>query len=317
VEKTGKAIITWAVKILVFVGAWAYVVYKFLHTEQDISTIFSSVYFSIPLFVVVCLGMFFNWAFEALKWQQLVNCSQNITFRKAISGVLVGLPLALITPNRIGEIGGRSIVLEKGHKDAICATFLGSLTQLFATLFFGCFGLLIYCIAFPIDERIQKIAILSTSLFCIILAIVVYCKNKRWIKNLFLTCFGKKFYKQILHLLQIYKKKDVAIATCISCLRYAIFSSQFGILINMLIPELSFIEIFIGITLTYFITTIIPTSVLGEIGIRGSVAMAVFEIFTNQITIVFQISILVWLINIVIPTLVGSFILLNLKRKKK
>lgn len=260
--------------------------------------------------------MLFNWGFEAAKWQQLVNCSQRISYKKALSGVLVGLPLALITPNRIGEIGGRAIVLDKGRTDAICATFLGSLTQLFATLFFGCLGLAIYCLCFPINEKIKETAIIATAITIVLLAIFGFCRNKRWIRKFSLHFVGKNFYKKLLRLFQIYKRNDFAIATCISCIRYCVFSSQFGLLIHMLIPELSTVEIFVGITLTYFFTTIIPTSVLGEIGIRGSVAMAVFELFTNQIAIIFQISILVWLINIVLPTLAGSIILLSIKRNK-
>ena len=85
----------------------------------------------------------------------------------------------------------------------------------------------------------------------------------------------------------------------------------------MLIPELSFVELFVGITLTYLFTTIIPTSVLGEIGIRGSVAMFIFEAFTPQVAIIFQVSLLIWIINIVAPTLIGSVILLNVRKRKK
>ncbi len=260
--------------------------------------------------------MFVNWGLEAAKWQQLVNCSQTISYKKAIAGVLVGLPLALVTPNRIGEIGGRAIVLQKKHKDAICATFLGSLTQLFATLFFGCIGISIYCIAFPINEKIKITALVAALITASIGFIIWFCKSKRWTKKALLTCLGKSFYRKLQLLFVIYKRKDFIVATCISAIRYCVFSTQFGLLITMLIPELSFIEIFVGITLTYFFTTIIPTSVLGEIGIRGSVAMAIFEIFTEQITSIFQISILVWLINIVLPTLAGSFILLNIKSSK-
>ena len=102
----------------------------------------------------------------------------------------------------------------------------------------------------------------------------------------------------------------------ISILRYVVFSTQFALLIKMLIPELSFLEVFVGISLMYLFTTLIPTSVLGEVGIRGSVAIAIFQFYTAEVSIIFQISIVIWFINIVVPTLAGALVLLSIRRKR-
>ena len=127
---------------------------------------------------------------------------------------------------------------------------------------------------------------------------------------------GKKFFMSLLRLVRMYSGKDMWRTLFISILRYVVFSTQFALLIKMLIPELSLLEVFVGISLMYLFTTLIPTSVLGEVGIRGSVAMFVFETFTPQVAIVFQISLIIWIINIAIPTLVGSFILLRTRQRK-
>lgn len=285
--------------------------------DDDISVIFSDSHFSLPIFLVVCALMFVNWGLEALKWQKLVNCSQQISYSKAVSGVLVGLPLALVTPNRIGEIGGRAIVLEKGYKNAIFATFLGSLMQLSSTLLFGALGIIL-CLAFlPHNQSVELASWISLVVIFFLVVVLIVCKDKRWLKVAILHLIGKKFYGKMSRLIQLYQTKDVVRTLFISLLRYCVFSGQFGLLIKMLMPELSFVEIFVGVTLTYLFTTIIPTSVLGEIGIRGSVAMFIFEAFTPLVAIIFQISLLIWVINIVAPTLTGSVILLNVRKNKK
>lgn len=311
-----KTIGIWIVKIAIFVIAWAYVVYKFLTMDQDISIVFTNSHFKVIPFLFVCILMHANWGLEALKWQRLIQCNQRISYAKAISGVLVGLPLALVTPNRIGEIGGRAIVLNKGYKEAVFATLLGSLTQLTATLIFGTIGAFLYLLFFQKNTKIQIIAIIAIAIIFILCCLVLYCKNKRWVQVLCLKSLGRNLFRKLLYLTHLFTSKDIVQTLIISLARYAIFSSQFGILIHMLILELSLLQIFVGITLMYLFTTIIPTSILGEIGIRGSVAMFIFESFTTDVSIIFQISLLIWIINIVLPTLIGSFLLLRVKQNK-
>ena len=307
----------WLLKIIVFIVAWGYVVYQFMTMEQDVTVIFTDEHFSISVFLVVCALLFFNWGLEARKWQLLVNRSQPISFGKAVSGVLVGLPLALITPNRIGEIGGRAIVLEKGYKDAVFATFLGSLMQFSSTLLFGVLGVVLYLVFLPHTQAIESASWISLCVVVVCAVVVFVCKDQRWLKFVCLRVIGKNFYRKLMQLIHIYNVKDVLKTLLMSLLRYCVFSLQFMLLISMLIPELSFVELFVGITLTYLFTTIIPTSVLGEIGIRGSVAMFIFETFTPQVAIIFQVSLLIWIINIVAPTLIGSVILLNVRKLRK
>ena len=313
VRKIGE----WLLKIIVFIVAWGYVVYQFMTMEQDVTVIFTDEHFSVSVFLVVCALLFVNWGLEARKWQLLVNRSQPISFGKAVSGVLVGLPLALITPNRIGEIGGRAIVLEKGYKNAVFATFLGSLMQFSSTLLFGVLGVVLYLVFLPHTQAVESASWISLCVVVVCAVVVFVCKDQRWLKLVCLRVIGKNFYRKLMQLIHIYNVKDVLKTLLMSLLRYCVFSLQFMFFISMLIPELSFVELFVGITLTYLFTTIIPTSVLGEIGIRGSVAMFIFEAFTSQVAIIFQVSLLIWIINIVVPTLIGSVILLNVRKRKK
>lgn len=283
--------------------------------DGDVSVIFSDEHFSLVTFCVVILLMFANWGLESFKWKHLVSCSQPISYGTAAAGVLVGLPLALITPNRIGEIGGRSIVLEQGRKDAVFATFLGSLMQLSTTLILGVVGVLAYVLFLPHNHQIEELVLISLSCVLLLIVSLILCRNARFLKRMFLMLMGKNLYMKFTRLVGRYSKGDVLRTLGVSMLRYVVFSTQFALLIKMLIPELSMLEIYVGISLMYLFTTLIPTSVLGEVGIRGSVAIAIFQFYTENVSVIFQISILIWFINIVAPTLVGSLILLNVRRR--
>ncbi|MGI4806204.1 MAG: hypothetical protein ACRYFL_15665, partial [Janthinobacterium lividum] len=62
------------------------------------------------LFLVTVL-MLINWLLEAVKWQYLTKLLEKMSLWKAIEGVFCGLTMAIITPNRIGEYGGRILYL--------------------------------------------------------------------------------------------------------------------------------------------------------------------------------------------------------------
>jgi len=304
-------------KILVFIAAWWYVYYKITHMSENVFLLFTDFKFTWLLISILSILMVGNWLLEILKWNLLVNKIQKISFYTACKGVLVGLPLALVTPNRIGEIGGRSLVVTAHKKKTMFATFIGSLMQLLTTVLFGIIGFILYLLYLKPDTFLSILA-LSSIIGVIIIAVYIFLLRKmRWVLNISLKILGRSYYRKIVTVSRMYFKRDIFITLLISIGRYIIFSTQFLILLYVFIPELSVLEIFVGICIVYFIVTVIPTSILGEVGIRGSVAMVVFGLFTTQELLVFQVSLLIWLINIVIPTLLGTLILIGIKKGEK
>ncbi len=314
-KSTLQKIAVWTVKILVFAVAWGYVVYKFRDIQADILHIFVDVRFGISVLTVLLLLMLCNWGLEVYKWRWLISKITSVSWFTALRGVLIGLPLALVTPNRIGEIGGRAVVLSHKRKKAVFATFIGSLSQLCATLIFGLLGFILYMLFLPEYSVITVAAYISVTGFLVVVCSFLLFRKQRWLSKLLLRMSGKSWFRKFKNILCYYPLTSLIPLFGASLLRYAVFCAQFCIAISIFIGELSYLEIFVGVTLTYFFTTIIPTSVLGEIGIRGSVAMFVFSFFTSQEAIVFQVSLLIWLINIVIPTLAGTFILVAHKHQ--
>src|SRR5262249_6990083 len=55
----------------------------------------------------VAVMMLLNWGLEACKWRLLLWPLEKISFGRSFKAILAGVALALNTPNRIGEYGGR------------------------------------------------------------------------------------------------------------------------------------------------------------------------------------------------------------------
>lgn len=311
-----KSIGVWLIKFIVVNVAWGYVAYKFVTMKEDVSLIFTDELFSVSTIVVVLILMFCNWLVEARKWQLLVSYSQTISLRIAIKGVLIGLPLALITPNRVGEIGGRAFILENNRKDAVFATFIGSLTQLSATLLFGLIGGILVLCFFPLNATVRNACIISVLIVTILIILGALSKNRRFLKVITLHIVGRRYYRYLISVVDKFPPRAITQSLSYSLFRYCIFSTQFGLLVHMLVPDITVLEIAVGISLMYLFTTLIPTAVLGEIGIRGSVAMFIFQNFTDSVSQIFQVSLLLWVVNIAIPTVIGSFLLLRVRKRR-
>jgi hypothetical protein len=65
------------------------------------------------------------------------------------------------------------------------------------------------------------------------------------------------------------------------------------------------------IMIIFLVQSIIPTIAIAEIGIRGSVAVYFFSYLNLNPVSVISTTISLWLINLVIPALIGTFFILQ------
>lgn len=311
---TGKKVLLFILKISIIALAWWYVIYKIITMPHDALLLFYNQHFSLVTIGFVVVLMAANWLLEACKWKFLAEKIQQVSFFTSLQAVCIGMPLAMVTPNRIGEIGGRSLVLREHKKKTMVATMLGSIVQLITTLVFGIIGFVLYILFAQPQHIVSNAGYIAIGI--IVLSVVLYriFRNAHMVKRLGIRFLGRHKYVSMVTTYSKYSGNDKVRVFAYSIARYIIFSGQFMILIHMLIPELSFVELCISVFLTYFFTTVIPTSVLGEVGIRGSVAMVVFGMFTMHEITVFQVSMLLWIINIVVPTLYGSYLLFRYRK---
>ncbi|NTW33000.1 MAG: hypothetical protein HGB12_10290 [Bacteroidetes bacterium] len=121
-----------------------------------------------------------------------------------------------------------------------------------------------------------------------------------------------------------YTFKDLLITLLFSSSRYLIFIIQFYLLLNLFNAKIPFGQSFIMVSVIYFVMATIPTITLTEIGVRGSVALYFIGMYFEKhnpsalpdIGIITASSVL-WLVNLAIPALLGTFFVFKLKFFRK
>jgi hypothetical protein len=286
-------------------------------------------YYLIPILVLMPA----NWALETLKWRLLIGKIEKISFWNATQAVYSGISVSMFTPNRVGEWFGRIFILEKAnHIRAVIITILSGMGQLFTTIIVGILSTVIFLKIYYIDvyhySNLVFAGILSVA-FLILTSSFIIFYNINTLPIIINQIF-KKSFKKINYYVDVvsqYSYYELSIIIFISYLRFTVFSFQFYLSLRMFSIDIPF---FHGMLLTgvfYFVMTAIPTITLAELGIRGVVSIFFFELYYTtfqpgielmKINVV-AASYVIWIINLVIPAIFGTFFVFHLKfiRKKK
>lgn len=263
------------------------------------------------IIVVVVMLMFVNWFLEVVKWKFLIRKIEKLSVWKATKSVFCGLTWAIFTPNRIGEYGGR-IMLLKPENRAVGAVSMGVglFGQLVLTSVFGALSIAWFVTTFidvpaSVDFGIWILAIIYA------LAFVILYFNVSWIDYL----VGKvKFLKKIkpfFAVLEDYSTKELAYVLWLSAFRFAIFTSQYIILMLIILPELPLVSMVLMIFIMFFIQSALPTLDIFDFSVRSFVASNLYAYITTQEIAVMAIVSFVWFVNLIFPAIIGAFFVLN------
>jgi hypothetical protein len=257
--------------------------------------------------LTICILMFLNWGLEARKWQVLIAPYEKISLLRSLQSVLTGITVSIFTPNRIGEFTGRIFFLEKADRfQASVKSIFGSCIQLSVTLVAGIIAIWVYHKK-HYDQTVPLTGIVdSQKKYTLILIIAIALVG-------FLAIFRMSFFTKYKHYLVAFlkmKKVELLHICVLAAIRYLVFTVQYYLILVVLGIEIEFSVAVILIALTFFIISIIPTFALTEIIVRSAVAVYVFSVLVpSQPLLVASASFLLWLINLAIPALIGSFFL--------
>ena len=303
------------IKLSIVVGAFYFIYNKLINNtllsfSDFIDFSLKNNVFSPKNIVFLLFLSIFNWFFEILKWQNLVNFIKKITFKDAAEQSLGSLTASLFTPNRIGEYGAKAIYYFSNlRKRIMLINLLSNILQMGVTTILGVIGFYFFILKYNPDLNYYKLA---KTLVFVVIAIAFFAfgiTHKRFnIKGL---SFGKikRFVIQ-------YPKNKLIIGFLISVIRYAIFSCQFYFLLHIFQVDMSYFSAMIIISSMYLLASIVPTIFIFDVVIKGSVAIYLFSFEGINELIILSIITIMWLLNFVIPSLIGSYYVLNFNLPK-
>ncbi len=239
---------------------------------------------------------------ESKKWQIILHAiHKKVSFFQAVKSVITGLSAGVITPNRIGEYAGRSMVGNNRHErtEIFLASLLSSAVQ--STITFIA-GLPAY---WYVAQSYGNIMVsIEVAVIYLILVAIIFLVKKNEAKKLF-ALFQKQslsFFFRIFGL---------------SAIRFLIFAIQLFLIFQAFNYHPSFQNSFMALSAMYFMVMFIPSIFWAEPGIRGSTAAYIFPLWgiNGKISVV-AVSIL-WLVNVALPVAIGGIIILTTKNKER
>lgn len=260
----------------------------------------------------VFILMLFNWGLEAVKWKHLIERVEQISLWRSIESVFCGLTWAVFTPNRLGEYGGRVFFLSpKRRIIGVVAMTVGNIGQLVLTNVFGAIAVCVFAYRFIPLEPVLFAAICGAA-FVFALFFLIFYFNIKWLNGLLLSIRFTRKYKKFYSVLARYRKKELLKILLICLARYAVFTSQYLIMFMWLIPGLKVMDIVMLVPILFIVQSTLPSLDLLDIGIRSVTALFFFKYVTTQNTAVVACIASIWLINIIIPAILGSYFVFKL-----
>lgn len=302
IHHKAKQFLLLIIKLLI-VSIALYYIYNQLQGDKKINWSLISNYLSIKSILILLSFSIFNWIFEILKWQNLVNSFKKISFLEAAKHSLGSLTASIFTPNRIGEYGAKMLYFKKENaKRIVLLNFIGNSSQMLVTTIFGIVGVLLIDFKFQIPNWV---------IFgCFIVAILFLFLLKK------VEIYGfsiQKLVQKISSFSFAFHRKNILF----SVLRYLIFSTQFYILLLIFDVELTK-EIAFGTIFTmYLFASIIPSIHFMDVAVKGSVAVYLFGQIGVESWKIISITSLMWIFNLVLPVLFGSYFVLRFKTNLK
>ena len=250
--------------------------------------------FQVTALAGVILLVPLNWGLEALKWRVLARPVQALTPSQAITSVGTGLALGFVTPRAIGDYLGRMVVFEDSNKLKILVPVMVSrCAQLLPTVTFGMIGMAAYLGNLQIGNLGS-----ATIPVLVLLAAIAWVALR---KDLRLSSWLSPLRK----LSASSWTKVLAYAY----LRYAVFATQFVVALWVLGVEADLYLLASGVFWIFLAKSVLPSfNFLSDLGVREFSALLFFESYGLPVIPVLSASLFVWVINILLPSVLGLFL---------
>ncbi len=270
----------------------------------------------ILLLIAVIILMIVNWGIEALKWKISVKPIQEVSWFRSLKAVFSGVSFSVSTPNRIGEYLGRVLYMDEGNRlRTISTTIVGSLSQLIITLLAGCVGLFVLknkiLSAELLSPAWMNIIIYGTITVTIILLLFYYRLSfiVRWAEKL---PKNKKF-NYLVAAIETFDTNLLSRLLFLSLIRYSVFLLQYYLLFTFFDVNISWWDSLWSVTVSFFVMAVIPTIAIAELAQRGKVVTTITGLFSSNLLGMTFATAGIWLINLIIPAIIGSLLILRIK----
>lgn len=297
-----------ALKVLILTATFWFIFDRLADTNnQTISAFTNQMKDADLLYILLFFFMaILNWAMEIRKWLLLVQPLQQISFKSSMQQCLASLTASLWTPNRLGEYGVKPLFYRpEKRKKVMVLMFVSNTAQMFVTILFGIPGLIYFLNQYGVAVSLWK----PIAIFILVLLLIVsgyyFRKTQLIVKGLSL----QKIIKYVKNIPGAIKLQ----VFLLSALRYLVFASAFYLILLFLGVELDLFKAIPLITAMYLLASVLPTFIFLDVAIKGGVAIWIFSFAGVEELPVLGAATAMWVLNFVIPALIGTYYVAKFK----
>ncbi|MBL7937498.1 MAG: flippase-like domain-containing protein [Bacteroidia bacterium] len=309
---TNKKTISFLIKLLIGVISF-WIIYTRLSSIPQLKEqcIF---WFSEPDMYLILLVVLFlmpvNWGIESYKWKSITKQIEPVSYSTALKSVFSGICVGNIAPGRAMEFLAKIVFFKPENRPGVTVLhFINGMFQMLITVTVG-----LISITYKLNQHQQSSSFIYAVLTVGILMILFFCWAILNVSFIQQKLKFIKWFKQMDDAKHIRFSKSLIIKlVSLSIIRYAVFTTQFYLIYNSLSPNNNIIQVFMSIAAYFMLTSLIPMISVIEPAIRAAIALFVFNNSGDNTIIVVLASTFVWIINVVIPSIIGYVIILKEK----
>lgn len=248
-------------------------------------------------------NLFLQW----YRWHLLLRLINPAVPRsESVVSLLGGMVAGFVTPGRIGEVG-RTLFLQKEDRlQALGLVVIDKLYAFFPVVVGGIWGLfLLLSYLFHYAAFIVYPLGLIASLLSLLALLIVF--HPFWIRtffyNLSILMPAKEKIQRVIHCMDRFETRQARIQLALSILLYGVYIVQFC-LFALAFQPIPWTTALTATTATIFVKTLLPIS-FGDLGIREGASVFFFLKFNVEKATAFNSSLLLFAVNVLLPTLIG------------
>lgn len=307
-----KKILAISIKILIGLISF-YIIYARLSAIPHIREQFLS-WLQEPAIYIALLATLLlmpaNWGIECFKWKLITSTVERVSYGTAIKSIFSGICVGNLAPGRAMEFLAKIFFFKQENRPVITVLhFIGGMFQMLITVTAGMIALafkLRGASASPLFVYgVFAFGLFMILFFCLAISNIAFIQRKlqfiKWFRNI-----GAEKIVQL-------RRPMIVKLTTLSAIRYLVFTSQFYIIYHALSPQSDIWQSFAGIAAYFMLTSLIPMISVIEPAIRAAIALFVFNDTADATAHVVLASTWLWVVNVVIPSLIGYGVILKEK----
>lgn len=269
-----------------------------------------------PFLLVAIALMPLNWFLESVKWRTFVSrIQEKFNLFLAFQSVICGAMFGFITPNRIGEFGGRLYGVKKENRmKSITAGYWGGAAQFFVTFSLGAI-MGWETLVKELDINKTSWFVIPSLLFIASGVLVLFFNFEKAVRTFQRFPLIRKLMKKYAFGFDM-PKSALFQVLFITITRYLIYVTQYMLVLTFFGINLPISILFAAVTTMLLIHTTVPSVPFFDLVVKGSLVPLLAPYTNNDIGIILSIF-TIWILNIVIPALVGYGFFLKVKANKK